>query len=466
MNGVRNAGLPDVATSLTADAAEPSVVERARDQKESALLEFGVGQSAVASWLYAKCHHHIPTTAVPTAAVMATGDGSCALLFNPHFFAELDLDGVKFVLFHEARHLMHRHLYVDELLRSDPVFTLAAEVSINHVTMTRLHRTRLPVRNAPGRKPEEVGVNPAEVYRDYAADLKRQGLAALEFGEFIETDMSVYRELKRMSELQPAKTATCLHVTGGDGPPMDEETVGRLCSEVLEQVMRAALRGNGAARAELLEVADRSAGGGDRCDRLWGSLGLAALRGSTPRTRRVDWWQRWLVDVLTSKLSDGERLVYPKKLGAVLLALGHDPFLVRRGRERTKVVLIAFDTSGSMPDPVVQWLTTLVGQADGVDSHWLSFDGVVAPFTPGERIAGGGGTNFQNVVDYAEGRLEVNGRLFEEVPDAIIVVTDGYASPVTPAQPDRWIWLITDGGDEWPDRHNPPMSCHRVTAER
>lgn len=56
------------------------------------------------------------------------------------------------------------------------------------------------------------------------------------------------------------------------------------------------------------------------------------------------------------------------------------------------MVLVAFDTSGSMPDAVVEWLTTLAGQTDGVESHWLSFDGVVMPFVPGERVAGGART--------------------------------------------------------------------------
>ncbi|MFC7483914.1 hypothetical protein ACFQX7_33185 [Luedemannella flava] len=74
---------------------------------------------------------------------------------------------------------------------------------------------------------------------------------------------------------------------------------------------------------------------------------------------------------------------------------------------------MAFDTSGSMPDQVVDWLTTLVGQTDGVSAQWLSFDGAVMPFTPGERVLGGGGTNFQNVVDYAEGRLKVGDREVE-----------------------------------------------------
>ncbi|MEE6259187.1 DUF2201 family putative metallopeptidase [Plantactinospora sonchi] len=473
--------LSDLRRLLAEEPADAEVVERARRQKESALLDFGVGHSVVASWLYTKCHHHIATTAIPTAAVVATGDGVCALLYNPYFFAGLDLDGVKFVLFHEARHLIHRHLHVEEELRDDPAFTLAAEVVINHVAMRRLGRSSLPGWTRQDDDGTTVttptGVDPVQVHQEYVADLRARELTPLPYDDFVHTDFTVYGELKRMSTLVWPELLICVHLDGDPdgsgggegregrwGVPLDDETVERLADEVLHEVMQAALRGDPAARDELLDLADRSADDSERLTRLWGRLGLDRLRGSTPKTRRVDWWQRWLTDVLASKLTEGERLIYPKKHGAVLLALGHEPMLQRRGPERTKVVLIAFDTSGSMPDAVVRWLTTLVGQTAGVESHWLSFDGVVTPFVPGERVSGGGGTNFQNVVDYAEGRIEVNGRRFDAEPDAVIMVTDGYAPPVTPARPDRWIWLITDHGDDWPERHQPPMACHRVRS--
>ncbi|MEW2352335.1 hypothetical protein [Spirillospora sp. NPDC029432] len=470
-------GLPDPRRLMAEEPADPDVVERARRRKEDALLGFGVGESTVASWLYAKCHHHIPTTAVPTAAVAATGEHGCVLLYNPYFFLELDLDGVGFVLFHEARHLMLRHLHVDEELRTDPVFTLAAEVIVNHVALRRLERSALPtvpVRGTDGGEGggedgeverEPVGVDPETIYRAYRDDLLEQGLAPLPYDEFTRTDLTVYGELRKMKD-PPVPAATyCVHL-GGEGVPLEDATVERVGEEVLREVAQAALRGDRAARGELLDLADRTADGGERLARMWGGLGLDRLRGTTLRTRRVDWWQRWLTDVLASKLSESDRLVYPKKHGAVMLALGHEPMLARRGPERTKVVLIAFDTSGSMPDAVVEWLTTLVGRTDGVESHWLSFDGRVAPFVPGERVVGGGGTDFQNVVDYAEGRLEVDGRTLAADPDAVIMVTDGYAPRVTPADPGRWIWLITDGGDDWPDRHDPPMACHRVASGR
>ncbi|MFE0675754.1 hypothetical protein [Streptomyces sp. NPDC058867] len=438
--------------------ADAGVVEEARRLKEAALLDFGLTESSVASWLYTKCRHQIPTTAVDTAAVVASGDGTCLLLYNPDFFVRLGLDGVKFVLFHEARHLVHRHLFADPELRADPVFELATEVSVNHVALVRLGRSGLPLLDG-----RPTGVDPREVYERYRADLTAHGLEPLTYAGFVETDLRVHGELKRMHRPPVPERRLCVHL-GEDGVPADQETVDVIVSSALLNSLLAARRGHTGAEAELLDLMGRTEDGNARAARIWGSLGAGMLRGETSPTRSVAWWQRWLVDVLASRLREGERLVYPKKRGALLTALGQDPMLSRRGPVRDKVLVIAFDTSGSMPQHVITWLTALVGRIDGVRAHWLSFDGVVMPFAPGERVYGGGGTSFQAVADYVEGRTEVNGAPFEENPDAVVMLTDGYAPPITPAEPEKWIWLITEGGDEWPERHTPAMDCHRVTT--
>ncbi|MFG2966723.1 MULTISPECIES: hypothetical protein [unclassified Streptomyces] len=437
--------------------ADPAVVAEARRLKEAALLDFGLTESAVASWLYSKCPHQIPTTAVDTAAVVASGDGTCLLLYNPDFFVALGLDGVKFVLFHEARHLVHRHLLADPELREDPVFTLAAEVAVNHVALVRLGRAELPVLDG-----RPTGVDPREIHDAYRADLTAHGLEPLGYDAFTETDMRIYGELKRMCD-PPVPPAVCPHLVPGL-IPADQETVDAVTSSALLNTLLAARRGHAGAERELLDLMGRTEAGSARAAKLWGNLGAGMLRGETTRTRAVDWWQRWLVDVLGSRLRDGERLVYPKKRGALLAALGQDPMLARRGPVRDKALVIAYDTSGSMPDRVIDWLTRLVGGIDGVTAHWLSFDAVVMPFRPGERVYGGGGTSFRAVADYVEGRTEVAGRRCEVSPDAVVVLTDGYAPPITPAEPEKWIWLITEGGDDWPEKHTPAMDCHRVTT--
>ena len=437
--------------------ADPEVMAEARRLKEAALLDFGLTESAVASWLYSKCPHQIPTTAVDTAAVVASGDGTCLLLYNPDFFVGLGLDGVKFVLFHEARHLVHRHLLADPELREDPLFTLAAEVAVNHVAHVRLGRTELP--ELDGRP---TGVDPRAVYDAYRDDLTAHGLEPLSYEGFTETDLRIYGELKRMCD-PPVPPPLCPHLVAGL-VPADQVTVDEVASSALLNSLLAARRGHAGAEGELLDLMSRTEEGSARAARLWGKLGAGVLRGETTRTRTVDWWQRWLVDVLGSRLRDGERLVYPKKRGALLAALGQDPMLARRGPVREKVLVIAYDTSGSMPDRVIDWLTRLVGRIDGVAAHWLSFDAVVMPFRPGERVYGGGGTSFQAVADYVEGRTEVAGRHCEVSPDAVVVLTDGHAPPITPAEPEKWIWLITEGGSDWPETHTPAMDCHRVTT--
>jgi hypothetical protein len=441
--------------------AAPEVLAEAARLKEAALLDFGLTDSAVASWLYAKCHHQLATTAVDTAAVVASGDGSCLLLYNPDFFCAIGLDGVKFVLFHEARHLVQRHLFADAELRADPVYRLATEVTINHVALARLQRDHLPLLDG-----EPVGVDPRTVHARYREDLAGQGLAGVDYAVFVDTDQRVYTELKRMrTPLVPGPR--CAHLGGeGDGDglvPQDQETVDRIGSSVLLNALLAARRGHRAAERELLDLLRRTEDGSERAKRIWGSLGAGQLRGTTSATRRVDWWQRWLVDVLASRLGEGERLVYPKKRGALLAALGQPPMLSRRGPVRRKSLVIAYDTSGSMPAGVLAWLTDLVGRIDGVEAHWLSFDAVVMPFVPGERVYGGGGTSFQVVADYVEAAGGPDSPL-DAAPDAVIVVTDGHAPHITPADPESWIWLITERGDDWPEHHTPPMACHRVTT--
>lgn len=190
--------------------ADAGVVTEARRLKEAALLDFGLTQSAVASWLYAKCHHQIPTTAIDTAAVVASGDGTCLLLFNPDFFVGLGLDGVKFVLFHEARHLVHRHLFADPELHEDPVFELAAEVSINHVALIRLDRRELPLLDG-----RPTGIDPREVYDRYRADLMAHGLEPVSYETFTETDLRVYGELKRMHRPPVPERRLCVRLSEG-----------------------------------------------------------------------------------------------------------------------------------------------------------------------------------------------------------------------------------------------------------
>lgn len=67
---------------------------------------------------------------------------------------------------------------------------------------------------------------------------------------------------------------------------------------------------------------------------------------------------------------------------------------------------------------------------------------------------GGGGTDFGCVQRYAE---------TAEAPfDRVVVITDGYAPHITPADPASWVWAITEQGDTWPARVKNAMTTVRL----
>lgn len=471
------------------DPAPDHIVEQARKIKELALLSFGGDHSVVASAIYTKCYHHVPTRTIPTLAVTTLADHSAVFLYNPDFVIRLGEEGMKFGLFHEARHLIYRHLFTfgsAQNKKNPHLWMLAQEIGINHETMERL-QTGMPMLYEIDENGERItdehgivkrtkfeGVDPQKHYSAYRDDLIEQGIEPVSFEEFVATDTDTFRELERMANPPQDPNEICFRLTDGDegdgdssdgsmGIPTNEETDASITKEALRQAIRKAVGGSEHARKEVLGIAERTEGLSEEISQMWGDLGLGRLRGQSLATRRVDWWHQWVNDHLASRLKEGDRLIYSKKRGAVDMWLGNDPMLSHRGDEEEKVLVVAIDTSGSMPDHVLEYLTKLVGSTPGITFRWVAFDGVVEPFVPGEAVSGGGGTNFGHVMDYVEGRLEVDGAKLDVHPDAVLMVTDGYAPPIYPAEPEKWVWLITEGGtDHWLQTHKPEMAFHKI----
>jgi len=482
----------DVRKMMDDNPSAPEVIEAATRIKDDAIMQAALRGMEIIKWLLIKAHQHIPTTVLPTAAVMALGDGQVVLTYNPDFVVSLKEDGALFVFMHESYHLILNHLHAGEHLRSDPKWTLATEGIINYLCLSRLKLTNMPQAEVDVTDPttgkvtkqtQPTGIDPRDLHKKYVAAATKAGLQFLDYEAFYETHHVTFAELCRVKlddeQGKPGAgmVGQCVHGTPdseANGPskdgtsagvPTDGETVGDVAGQVLAAAIRAAAQGSETAREELLALAGKTEDGSENASKIWGDLGIARLRGQTHESRRIDWWQKWLNDTLASLLKEGEKLQYVKKRGAIDMVLGRDPMLSRRGEDEVKRVLIALDTSGSMSGAVVEYLTQLVGYTDGVEAEWLSFDGVVMPFVPGERVLGGGGTNFGNVMDYAEGRLEVNGHRLDDEPDAIIMLTDGYAAPIRPASPEKWIWLITENGDAgWIENQAQPMDSHQITT--
>jgi hypothetical protein len=116
-----------------------------------------------------------------------------------------------------------------------------------------------------------------------------------------------------------------------------------------------------------------------------------------------------------------------------------------------------------MQPAILDRVAALIGELDNIEVEWHSFDGEVWPFVIGEGFKGGGGTSFQIIDDHIQEGAPRHGEAepcCEEEQDFVLVITDGYAPHIMPREPDKWIWLITPGGDPWP--LDAGMSCREV----
>lgn len=465
-------------SSFTNNASEEETAQ-ATERKELALSMAGIVASKFTANMCATIPHQVPTTDFDTMAVTMSGDGTKFLLYSPTFTNSLVTEkDVLFILYHECLHLLLNHLQRDSDLRSDEVWSYACEVVINATVLERLggDMPRATKTDKNGKQTTEpTGIDPRKVYADYKKQCEENSLSFVTYDKFVESEQGCYSELKRLPDPPggQGKQKVCVHQgdnadgsAGETGVQMDQETLDEAVKAAIQQTMTEARQGNEKAREELLKLASLTEEGNEEAQKLWGSYGLGGLRGTTDATRKVEWWKQWLRDVLGSKLEPGTRLIYPKKRAGVTMTLELDPMLARRGNERNTVLDVFLDVSGSVPQSVVNYITELVGDVPGVTVRFYMFDGVVLPLKPGQDVLGGGGTNFQNCVDVVEGRLAVEGDDRDSEPDAVIMLTDGYAPKVAPDDPDKWIWLITPGGDDWPETHNPPMDTHFIDMDQ
>lgn len=445
------------------------VIEEAVKVLRSALASLATHNVVIAHEI-ANLGIPIFTRDIPTMAVTIGGDGIVRLLINPEFVVDVGEKTTAFGLAHEVDHVVLAHLVPDEALGFDEAGTLAKEVVINH-RVTKM----LPVNGVPSRDGTPLVVDPKEIYQKYARAKKNKGEQPVDFSEFVDNDLACASYIREIPTPPKSKGAVCIRAAGtpipGTGDPnrgdgdeagdghdhsngpltgVDPEQAGKLVDDVLGQVMTRALKGDKSCKEVLLDLGHRL--GEDHP--LWGTLGLGALRGETPPPVEVSFWEQYLYGALTSILVPGCRLVYPKKLiGFEDLYEEHGfrlPFQPV-GDERQTKLGIAVDTSGSMPTDVIRRVAALTGKIPNCKAVWCAFDAEVHPFEPGEPLRGGGGTDFDVVREWAEKEHD------DEPLDCVLVLTDGHAPAITPAEPDKWVWLITPNGSMWPA--DKGMSC-------
>lgn len=439
--------------------ATPEELDQSKTIMSQALEEFGYVDPV--GFLILGVFHRIPTTAVDTMAVCLDGSGIPMLMYNPGFVCQLGPTQTPFVLSHEAGHLLYRHLHVDPALRSNANWTMASETVLNHMVQKWTNfNDRMPmITNPKTGKQEETGVNPRKVHDQYRKDLQEQGLTPVDYETFVSTDLTCLSELSRMSKpIRQPKNQSCTHHDDdpgqGMGDSMDQSQVEEIVQGALETAMHdAVVNGAKKTREQLLMLGDKTEGIPE-ASKVWGNLNLGRLRGEAVQMRKINFWAQWLMGMLATLLVPGSRAKFPRKLVAIADEFDFDLPLYYRGDTTKKTGLVVTDTSGSMRDDVLEFVRKRVGEEDGLEVEYLNFDTCVYPVEADKPFTGGGGTDCQCVLDYVD--------QMEQAPDFVVMVTDGFMAERIPKDPDKWVWLITPGGAQWPAKHG--MATHELPA--
>jgi hypothetical protein len=443
---------------LEAVPIEQEVIDEATQVMIEARRKLGLGPSVITSIVIGLCHFAW-TRSIDTFAVKIAGDGNPILMVNPDFLIKIGADQSVFALSHEAYHLLMVHLYADPSLMKNDNWITATEACINERIVKHL---RLPLIQVDGKVSI---VDPGKVYERWRDAMKKEGLTPVSREDFYATDLGCLTYLEQSPKPIQRNTrggagdGGCVHASAGDGDsnpaPMDPSEVQKFMEKVLSGSVQAAKNGRPGAKEEIVGWMDSS----PEASQMWGDLGAGVLRGETTRSRKTDLWEKWTAEAMASRMAEGSRWRYNKKLP-------WDPRVAANGREPKKHGAVFVDASGSMHQAVLDGVAALIGELENIEIEWHSFDGEVWPFEIGEGFRGGGGTSFQIIDDHlAEGGTQSDhgDGCCEDDQDFVLVITDGYAPKIHPREADKWIWLITPGGDPWP--LDAGMSCREVDIE-
>ena len=434
---------------LEAIPIEQEVLDEAILAIKESRRYLGLGPSVITSIVVGLCHFTFTRT-IDTFAVKLASDGNPMLMINPDFLIKIGPQQAVFALSHEAYHLLLVHLYTDPELMKNQNWVLATEACINFRIKKHL---KLPLIQIDGKV---VIVDPDKIYDSYRQGMKKIEKEPVSKDDFYATDIGCFAHLEGLPKPISSKQGGCVHFSdsqnGNGNAPLDPTEVSKFMDKVLSGAIQSAKNGRQGAKEEILNWMDSS----PEASQTWGDLGAGTLRGETTKSRKTDLWEKWTSDVIGSKLRDGNRWKYNRKIH-------WDPRVSANGKQPHKHGAVFIDASGSMQQEVLDRVSGMIGDLDNITVEWHSFDGSVWPFATGEGFKGGGGTSFHIIEDHIVNQTLADGSTeycCDDDLDFVLVITDGYAPELLPSDPDKWIWLIVPGGTTWP--LDAGMSCREI----
>jgi predicted metal-dependent peptidase len=357
------------------------------------------------------------TRTMPTAGVGTNKNGEIVLYFNPDFIDTLTTEELAFVMAHEALHVLSDHIPGMASKENPILWNIVCDIMVNTWLLE----------NAKFK----IGKELSDAI--WASD--RVGLDARTLLQYVVAE-DIYDQLlpetKRVQEMikEYLKSLLSGDVQEGDcgkehssaGATVDDHANW---SAVNQAAVDNAIR-------ELQQSGDF-----DRAQ-LAGKVPADVARAFADIDQDFA-WEKHIERFVASVVRREETWERPNRR---LVAGGFGEIMVPGSKIRYDYTIFVYvDMSGSIgPEQVSRFRAVLLRKPPEVRIQAFTFDTQIYdwPKWETEEPKGGGGTDFQAVVDHAQ-TLEAKTRC-----DGFVVLTDGYCGEPTVAKPKRWLWISTD----------------------
>lgn len=392
---------------------------------------------------------------VPTAQVRFDKIGKCIMFeIGTAFWGTLSFVQKLFVICHEAKHVINNHgkRALDIKTAEDRrLANIAMDICVNEDLIARF-----------GFQRDEIDPDDRWIWADKVA--KELGLIGLE------TDCSFeyyYNLLKRHAPPNFGGGGGTEGAPGGGGGMEtvdDHDALGGMSDADIEEVMKE-IAESGLSEDEMRRIANALNDDKDKNERGCGNQALGQMFSIQPEVvKKKRKWEtvirKWISKAIRIVDRDTSQWIRTnRRMAAVVsdLMLPSDATNDIRAPDKHKIKVWFFlDTSGSCISYKHRFFRAARSiPEDKFDMRLLCFDTSVYSTTlKSGAVFGGGGTSIRNVESYILRETIAKGQKY---PDAVFLITDADAPPVSPLYPERWYWFLTDKYYE----RNVPEKSHK-----
>lgn len=170
-----------------------------------------------------------------------------------------------------------------------------------------------------------------------------------------------------------------------------------------------------------------------------GNSSLANRRPIVKISRNYINWNRLILEIVDSKKQED---IWSKP-NRRLVSIYPDVILPKFESQEIETVFVAIDASGSIDQQQLSLFVDVVRNSPKrFKIEAVTFNTTCYPLNiMKEDPSGGGGTSFACIEKYIQKNLK-------EYPKCVVVISDGSGDCVNPQFPERWRWLLTDGGSD------------------